>query len=170
MKTTSPWHQTKTMPHFSTMTEDLRVDACVVGGGIAGLTTAYLLIKEGKSVCVLESGELCSGQTGRTTAHFSTALDDRYFNLEKYHSLEGARLAAESHAHAIKRVQAIVTEEHIDCELEVIDGYLFAAGDERTNVLRTELKACHRAGLDDVDFPLIRRDPLPLSAQELTIS
>lgn len=158
MKSTSLWHQTVTMPHFSTMTEDITVDVCVVGGGIAGLTTAYLLMKEGKKVAILENGELCSGQTGRTTAHFSTALDDRYFNLEKYHEIEGARLAAESHAQAIDLVIDISEQEQIDCDLEIIDGYLFAADDERTNVLRTELKACHRAGLDDVE--LLERSPL----------
>ncbi len=158
LKNTSLWHQTQTMPHFSTMTEDIAVDVCVVGGGIAGLTTAYLLIKEGKKVCVLENAELCSGQTGRTTAHFSTALDDRYFNLEKYHEIEGARLAAESHRKAIDLVKAIIEKEQIKCDMEILDGYLFAADDERNNVLRMELKACHRAGLDDVE--LLDRSPL----------
>lgn len=158
MKSTSLWYESVTMPHFSTMTEDISVDVCVVGGGIAGLTSAYLLLKEGKKVCILENGELCSGQTGRTTAHFSTALDDRYFNLEKYHGMDGAQLAATSHSQAIDLVIGIIQNEQIDCDLEIIDGYLFAADDERNNVLRTELKACHRAGLDDVEF--LERSPL----------
>ena len=69
----SIWQDTQEMSRQATLQENTHVDICVVGGGIAGLTTAYLLLKEGKSVCLLESFELCSGQTGKTTAHFSTA-------------------------------------------------------------------------------------------------
>src|SRR5688572_12813616 len=104
------WLDDASLPAFEPLREELEVDTCVVGGGIAGLTTAYLLAREGQRVCVLESFELASGQTGRTTAHFVTALDDRYFELEKLHGEEGARLAAESHAAALDRVERIVRD------------------------------------------------------------
>ena len=61
------------------------VDVVVIGGGIAGLTTAYLLLKSGKKVIVIEDGYIGSGETGRTTAHITHALDDRYYNLEQKH-------------------------------------------------------------------------------------
>jgi len=32
-----------------------------------------------------------------TTAHLSNALDDRYFEIERLHGAEGAKLAASSH-------------------------------------------------------------------------
>jgi glycine/D-amino acid oxidase-like deaminating enzyme/nitrite reductase/ring-hydroxylating ferredoxin subunit len=151
VKNSSLWNETETMLHFAPLDQDTEVDVCVVGGGIAGLTTAYLLTREGKRVCVLESAELCSGQTSRTTAHFSTALDDRYFNLEKYHGTDGAKLAFESHSEAIHKVKEIIKYEGIDCELEVLDGYLFSADDPRLDVLDLELNAAHRAGLIDVE-------------------
>ena len=154
----SPWIDTKSMPQFSKLTEDVEVDVVIVGGGIAGLTTAYLLMKEGKRVCVLESFELASGQTGKTTAHFSTSLGHRYFELENYHGERGAQLAAESHLEAIEKVQEIIRDEQIDCELEILDGYLFAQGDTRPGVLHRELEACHRAGLKDVE--LLESSPL----------
>src|SRR3989338_6969950 len=100
----SPWIDNSDRPIFSALSTNIEVDVCIVGGGIAGLTTAYLLVQEGKKVCVLEDFQIGSGQTGRTTAHFVTALDTRYFVLEKYHGQEGARLAAESHYAAIKKV------------------------------------------------------------------
>lgn len=56
---------------------------CVVGAGIAGLTTAYLLGKEGKRVVVLDDGPIASGQTRRTTAHLANALDERYYEIER---------------------------------------------------------------------------------------
>lgn len=148
----SVWMAHGAMPKFSPLAENLSVDVCVVGGGIAGLTTAYLLMKEGKKVCLLEAYQLASGQSSRTTAHFTTALDDRYFELENFHAVEGARLAAESHRAALHKLEAIVQEEKIDCEFEKIDGYLFAHEDPRSDVLQRELKAVHRAGLTDVEM------------------
>lgn len=146
----SVWLDTAPMPDFPQLLVNREVDVCIVGGGIAGLTTAYLLLREGRSVCVLEDFELGGGQTGRTTAHLVTALDDRYFKLEEYHGEEGARLAAQSHRAAIDRVEEIVREESIDCELERIDGYLFSPTEDETDILQREFSAAKRAGLTDI--------------------
>ena len=148
----SVWTATEFMPKYSALTGKLDVDVCIVGGGIAGLTSAYLLQKAGLRVCVLEAFELSSGQTARTTAHFTTALDDRYFAIAKYHGHEAAKLAAESHRAAIDKVIEIVEAEKIECDLEIIDGYLFADGDSREGILDKELKAIHKAGLTDVEL------------------
>lgn len=94
------------------------VDVAIIGGGIAGLTTAYLLSKSGKKVAVIEDGYIGSGETGRTTAHITHALDDRYYNLEQKHGLDGARSAANSHTAAINLIESIVKEENIDCDLK----------------------------------------------------
>ena len=88
----SYWIDSEPAPEFEALNQSIEADVCVVGAGIGGITTAYLLQKEGKRVCVLEDHEVGSGQTGRTTAHFSTALDDRYFQLERYHGQDGAKL------------------------------------------------------------------------------
>lgn len=153
----SVWLDTHEMSQFSSLAEDLEVDVCIVGGGIGGLTTAYLLMKEGKSVCVLESFELGSGQTGRTTAHFVNALDDRFFELEKYFGRKGAILAAVSHTAAVDRVEKIVSEEKIDCEMARVPGYLFAQNDSRQDVLVKEVDAARRSGL--VEARLVERCP-----------
>ena len=126
-------------------------DVCVVGAGIAGMTTAYLLATEGRSVIVLDDGPIGGGMTGRTTAHLVTALDDRYFELERLHSEEGARLAAQSHSASIDRVEQIVTNEGIDCEFERLDGYLFVPPEDSKEILDDELAAAHRAGLTDIE-------------------
>src|SRR5712671_2261500 len=114
--TTSVWMDTTEVPQFQSLTQDLRANVCIVGAGIAGMTTAYLLARAGKSVVVLEDGPIGGGMTGRTTAHLVTALDDRYFELERMHGETGARLAAESHAAAIGLVESIVKAEKNDCE------------------------------------------------------
>ncbi len=132
------------------LAEDLRADVAVVGAGIAGITTAYLLALEGRQVVVLEDGAVGGGETGRTTAHLSNALDDRYHVLERLHGQEGARLAAASHAAAIDRIESIVGAEGIACDFQRLDGYLFATPGEPLDALDAEFEAARRAGLQDV--------------------
>ena len=121
----STWMNSVDMPAINSLREDKNVDVCIIGGGLAGLSAAYLLIQSGRKVCVLEGFEIGSGQTSRSTGQFTTALDERYFVLEKYHGEKGARLAAESHSAAIKKVCEIIHTENIQCDLEKVTGYLF---------------------------------------------
>jgi glycine/D-amino acid oxidase-like deaminating enzyme/nitrite reductase/ring-hydroxylating ferredoxin subunit len=150
-QTTSPWMADE-MPQFPPLDGHARADVCVVGAGIAGLTTAYLLAREGRSVVVLDDGPVGGGDTGRTTAHLSNALDDRYYYLESAFGEDGARLAAESHGAAIDRIEAIAREEGIDCDFERLDGYLFVPPDCPDDELAQELDAARRAGLWDVHW------------------
>lgn len=157
-ETISVWMTTAEAPQGTKLTEDLRADVCIVGAGIAGMTTAYLLAREGSSVIVLDDGPIGGGETGRTTAHLSFALDDRYHWLEEVHGTEGARLAAESHAAAVDRIAHIVSDEKIDCDFVRLDGYLYAPHGESRQELHDELAAAHRAGLTDVE--LVDRAPV----------
>ncbi len=150
-QSTSLWMATASVPEQPALTEDLKTDVCVVGAGIAGMTTAYLLTRAGKSVVVLDDGPVGAGQTQRTTAHLSNALDDRYFRIEWLHGTEGARLAAESHTAAIDRIEAAAREEGIACDFERLDGYLFLPPGGSPDVLDRELEAARRAGLTGVE-------------------
>ena len=131
--------------------DNVRTDVCIIGAGIAGLTTAYLLSREGRSVIVLDDGPIGGGMTGRTTAHLTNAFDDRYTDVEKLHGEEGARFTAESHTAAIDKVDEIVRGENIDCDFERCDGFLFAAPPDTQELLDEELAATHRAGLTNVE-------------------
>ena len=116
------WSDTAKVPTYSPLTADTTADVCIVGAGIAGLTTAYLLTQVGKSVVVLDDGGIGSGQTGATTAHLVNALDDRFMDLERFHGERGSRLAAESHSAAIDRIESIVSRERIACDFARLDG------------------------------------------------
>jgi glycine/D-amino acid oxidase-like deaminating enzyme/nitrite reductase/ring-hydroxylating ferredoxin subunit len=104
------------------LASDLAADVCIVGAGIAGLTTAYLLAKEGKRVIVVDDGPTAGGETCRTTAHLVSAVDDRFYHLERLHGEAGARLAAQSHAAAIDWIERTVQEENIDCDFMGLAG------------------------------------------------
>ena len=142
---------------FNKLTENISADIVIIGGGIAGLSTAYILSEKGKSVVVIEDGFIGSGETGHTTAHITHALDDRYFNLEKLFGKDGAAMAAASHTKAIDFIESVVLKEKIDCDFERVDGYLFSNSIEDKETLEKELKATHRAGLDT---ELVTKAPL----------
>ncbi len=147
----SIWMSTVDTPVQPRLQDNVRTDVCVIGAGIAGLTTAYLLSREGRSVAVLDDGPIGGGMTGRTTAHLTNAFDDRYVDVEKLHGEEGARYTAESHTAAIDKVEQIVRAENIDCDFERCDGFLFAQPPDTEELLDEELAATHRAGLTNVE-------------------
>lgn len=157
-QTKSIWMAIEEELESAPLSEDIHTDVCVVGAGIAGMTTAYLLARTGKAVIVLDDGHIGGGMTERTTAHLCTAIDDRYFEIEHLHGERGAMLAAESHTAAIDRIEAIGLEEGIACEFERLDGYLFVPPNDSQDVLERELKAAHRAGLTDVEY--VERAPI----------
>ena len=131
-------------------------DVCIVGGGIAGLTTAYFLSDAGRSVVVIDDGR--GGETLRTTAHLSNALDDRYVHLERLHGARGAQLAAQSHTAAIAMIERIAARERIPCDFERVDGYLFEPTGADPVALERELTAALRAGVPGVEA--VARAPL----------
>ncbi len=148
----SYWLDTVRIEDRPALDEDLNVDACVIGAGIAGMTTAYLLAKEGRRVVVLEDGSIAGGMTGFTTAHLTSALDDRYSELKRYHGEKGIRLAADSHSKAIDLIERIAIEEKIDCDFLRVDGYLFAPPGDNGKELEEEFAAAHEAGLSGVTW------------------
>jgi glycine/D-amino acid oxidase-like deaminating enzyme/nitrite reductase/ring-hydroxylating ferredoxin subunit len=149
---------TQALRPFPSLDHAEHADVCIIGAGIAGLTTAYLLARQGKRVVVLDDGPIVSGETERTTAHLASALDDRYFELERLHGEDGARLAAQSHSAAIDLIETIVRDERIDCDFTRVDGYLFNAPGEKVELLERELAAAQRAGLAEVT--MVERAPL----------
>lgn len=137
---------------------NVRADVCVVGGGMAGLSTAYRLATAGRSVAVLEAREPGMGETSRTTAHLVTALDRGWKALTSIHGDALAQLAADSHRAAIEWIERFCDTEVTDCGFARLDGFLFAAPTTAHGVLETELDAARRAGVDGVE--MVPRAPL----------
>src|SRR5438477_8476328 len=126
------------------LSKDLSTDICVIGAGIAGMSVAYHLAHEGREVTVIDDGAIGGGETSHTTAHLTSVHDDRYFELERLHGAEGARVAAESHTAAIAAIAAIARRERIDCDFEHVDAYPFVPPGDPTDVLEQEPEAAHR--------------------------
>jgi glycine/D-amino acid oxidase-like deaminating enzyme len=148
MRGLSIWCATAEPFASPSLEQNARADVCVVGAGIAGLTTAYLLAREGKSVVVLEKDKVGGGETSHTSAHLSNVMDAGYHKIESLHGETGARLAAQSHSSAITRIDYIVAREHIQCNFERVNGYLFLGPTTSEKDLHEEFEAAKRAGVN----------------------
>lgn len=153
MKSTSIWLDTAHPEREPSLTRDTDADVCVIGAGIAGVTTAYLLAKEGRSVVLIDDGTPGCGQTGITTAHLSDVIDDRYTEMIRLHGVDGARLACDSHRSAIARIESICRQEQIDADFARVSGYLFLSPEHDEQFLNEEMDAARQAGLEVEHLP-----------------
>lgn len=144
----SLWSATSKEPSIPAVEKNIDTEVCIVGAGIAGMTTAYLLAREGKSVVILDKSRIGSGETAYTTAHLSSVIDSGYREIESLHGAKGARLVAQSHTAAIAQIESIVAKEKIDCDFERLDGYLLSGDGGSQKTLQKEWDAARRAGLE----------------------
>ena len=146
-ETTPVWFATATVPAFPPLAGDERADVCVIGAGMAGLTTAYMLLRAGKSVVVMDAVGVGAGETGRTAAHFFPP-DERYSTLERSFGTEKATMVADAYRKATNCVEAIVRAERIACEFERLDGFLFSPEHQWDDALEQEYAVTTRLGID----------------------
>lgn len=140
------------------LTEERYADVAVVGAGMAGILTAWLLQKEGFRVIVLEAAEAGSGQTGRTTAKITAQHGMKYYDLIQTAGLEKAKQYADANIKAIEKYEDMIREEHIECNFERLPAFLYAEKDDF--LLKREFEAEKKAGLQAV---YVTESELPFS-------
>jgi glycine/D-amino acid oxidase-like deaminating enzyme/nitrite reductase/ring-hydroxylating ferredoxin subunit len=142
----SYWQASAQLPAFPPLAANITVDVCVIGAGLGGLTSAYLLARQGLSVAVIEALAVGSGETGRTTAHIAVP-DDRYWHIEKTLGGPAAKQVAASFAAAADKIEAIAREEAIECDFERVPGCLYSCAEDPAEQLSSEMEAAARAGV-----------------------
>lgn len=148
--TPSVWAGSVDLPRYPPLERRLNVDVCILGGGIAGLTTACLLAREGRSVVVLEARGIGAGETGRTTAHLAVP-DEGFAYLEETHGRQVSIVVADSSAKAIQWIEQTVALEDIDCGFERLEGYLYSCREHPRQVIERELAGALRSGTNALD-------------------
>ena len=154
----SVWITTSEPSEFGSLEEAVDVDVAVLGGGIAGLSTALLLKNAGLRVAVLEAGAVCCATTGHTTAKVSAQHGLIYGTLSSRFGEDGARAYAEANLAAVDLVEALVREHEIDCDWERRPAYAYTEEDSYVSQIEQEVDAAQRAGLpagftDQTDLP-----------------
>jgi glycine/D-amino acid oxidase-like deaminating enzyme/nitrite reductase/ring-hydroxylating ferredoxin subunit len=158
-QTSSVWmEEVEEAPRWPRLSGEIRADVAVVGGGMTGVTTACLLSRAGKKVVILEARRIGQGETGRTTAHLTVAMDQRYHSILSKFGRDGARAVFESQEEAVSRIESLVRELRIDCQFERLPGFLFTESEKQRDEIEAEAAACEQLSIPAV---LTREVPLP---------
>ncbi|MGX1886665.1 FAD-dependent oxidoreductase [Streptomyces sp. NPDC055287] len=144
----SYWMVTAPGTRYPAPLSDLTADVAVVGGGIAGLFTAWELVRAGLDVVLLEADRIAAGVTGCTTAKLTALHGLAYARLEASHGADNAGLYALSQQDAVDRTAALCDELGIDADLERAAACTYLADPGRADELKEEAAAARRAGLD----------------------
>jgi glycine/D-amino acid oxidase-like deaminating enzyme/nitrite reductase/ring-hydroxylating ferredoxin subunit len=127
MDTTPYWIDSQPMPAFPTLNSDLDVDVVVVGGGLTGITAAYLFKRAGARVALIERQRCATADTGHTTAHLTMVTDERLHQVARRFGKDAARAFWEAGAAAIDQIHDNITREKIACDFKWVPGYLHAS-------------------------------------------
>lgn len=150
------------LPDYPKLQHDLDAEVTVVGGGISGITTAYLLAKEGYKVVLLEAGKLMNGTTGHTTAKITAQHDLIYDELIKHGGTENARLYYEASIDASRFIESTAEKLKADCAFVRHDAYVYTNSESYLSKLEDEIKAYDKLGIKG---SLESRIPLPIPSK-----
>ncbi len=139
----SLWHETTVLPSFPVLRENIKADVLIIGGGLAGLLTSYLLKEKGISSVILESGKICGGTTGNTTAKITFQHGLIYSELVKK-GAETAKAYYEANRQALEKYREL--SKNIKCDFETKDNYIYST-DSRQKI-EDELNALHMIGAE----------------------
>ncbi len=162
--TTHPFWMDYELPRFAPLAADLTVDVVVVGAGLTGITTAYLLSQEGVRVALLDRGRVAAADTGRTTAHLTYVTDDRISEVADKFGADGAKAYWQAGSVAIDAIAETVQRTGVDCDFRWVPGYLhepvFGGKGGGVNALHRDVEAARNAG-----FTAKYAASIPLMAQ-----
>lgn len=147
-RTQSLWSNTDVLPDAETLRGREKADVVVIGGGIAGLSLAYELVEKGLDVVLVDRGHIGKGMTARTTAHLAPVCDDGTEEIIKRRGLDTAKLAWQSQAAAVDRIEEIIDDLSISCGFRRLNAYLFPAHGTAQSQIDSELKALKQIGVE----------------------
>lgn len=138
----SLWKATASLPEFPELVGDVRTDVLIIGGGIAGILTAYLLHEKGVKYVLVEKGRICSGTTGNTTAKITFQHGLIYDKILKSDGTEAARKYLAANRAAFDKYAELCGKT--DCDYEIKDNYVYSTDDRRK--LEKEVEALEKIG------------------------
>ncbi len=144
----SYWEESIDFDAFPRLDADKQFDVVVVGGGITGITSAYMLVNEGFKVAVVEAGRLLNGTTGHTTAKVTAQHDLIYNEFIQNIGQDHAKLYYEANIEAVNFIKETVKQLQIDCDFSEQDAYLYATTDQYARKLEAEAKAYKKLGIN----------------------
>ena len=156
------WRESVSFESYPSLTEDTEVDIAIVGGGIAGITAGYELVKQGKKVAILDAGKILNGTTGHTTAKITAQHGLIYDELIQHFGADLTKSYYQANDDALQYIKKNVNDLQIDCELTEEDAYVYATTEKYEQKVRKELTAYSKLGIDG---ELVEKLPIDLEVR-----
>ncbi len=131
---------------FRTLEQDIETDVCVIGGGIAGMSVAYYLAKEGKKVAVLEKDRICSKTSGGTTGKITSQHHLFYNYLIQSQNKDFAKKYLKANEEAIQNIEKIIQTEKIDCDFERKSAFVWTKNLDKLQMIKAEVDSVKSLG------------------------
>lgn len=144
----SIWKQSLEISEKESMEKDKKVHTLIIGAGMTGILTAYLLKQRGIDAVILEAKTIASGQTGNTTAKITSQHDIFYDKLIQKTGKKRAKAYAMANEEAIRIFEQIIRKEHIDCDFEKKPSYLYTRDYVKKEELQREAEAAKTLGIE----------------------
>lgn len=142
----SVWSESCKFRKRDALNKDIKTDVLVIGAGIAGVLTAYMLKQKGREVVLIDAAEIASGNTKNTTAKITSQHDLIYSKLIAEFGEEKARQYAKANELAIKKYKEIIEDKRIECDFEEKPAYVYSLNE--IDVLKEEVEAAKNLGID----------------------
>ncbi|MBI6021223.1 FAD-dependent oxidoreductase [Clostridium perfringens] len=142
----SVWSESCKFRKREALNKDIKTDVLVIGAGIAGILTAYMLKQKGRDVVLIDAAEIASGNTKNTTAKITSQHDLIYSKLITEFGEEKARQYAKANELAIKKYKEIIEDKRIECDFEEKPAYVYSLNE--VDVLKEEVEAAKNLGID----------------------
>ena len=138
----SYWIQsTKNLKLNEKITNNYETDVCIIGAGLAGLSTGYYLAKEGINVIILDKDNIGQKVSGNTTAKITLQHNLIYDYLIKSFGMDFAMKYFKSNKEAISNIKKIIDDENIECDFEYQDNYVYTTNQDDITKIHNEIKA-----------------------------
>jgi len=154
----SLWKESITCPDFPTLKHDIKTDVLIIGGGIAGILTAYFLQEQGVPYVLVEKDKICSKTTGNTTAKITFQHGLIYDKILRSMGIEKAKIYLQSNKMAFEKYAELC--KNIDCDYEIKDNYVYSR--DNLKKLENEITALSKIG-----YHAVFRENLPLPVDTL---
>ncbi len=144
---------------FKPLNENIKTDICIIGGGLAGLTTAYYLSKYKIKTVLIEKDEICKQTSGNSTAKITSQHGLIYKYLTDSKGKDFARKYYEANEKAIRNIKSIIDEEKIECDFEYQSAYIFTQKVQELQKIKDEVEAVNSFGgkakiIESQDIPI----------------
>lgn len=156
----SLWIESTNKSNYPKLENNISTDVCIIGGGITGASTAYMLMNSNLNITIIDKDKICMGVSANSTGKLTSQHGLFYDYLINSYGYSFAKKYLDSNEKAIKDVYDIICKENIDCDFEFQNSFVFTELESELEKIKNEINAVNSLGFDST---FVKDIPLPIN-------